>query len=181
MRGSIDPCTTGLGQRGRISFIGLHLPRARSIHRRVIRIGDDHLVSQCLEMLRHPLTFGTAFDQNPQHRASPKHPIEIRLASYRPSARARRSRLLGRSEFDYAVCADRWQHIPWLTSPLRLRARYSTVELTLPRQGTSAASSHLCVGLRRSENRNSRYGLSLSRVMMSSSTCRSVSSIVPSV
>src|SRR5262245_19447168 len=65
MRRSVEPMATRLGEGRDIAPIGFHASAAMPIHQAVIRISDDDLVAQRLEMLRHPFTLGRGFDQNP--------------------------------------------------------------------------------------------------------------------
>src|SRR5437588_6989933 len=55
-------------------WIGFGAPRARGIHRRVILIGNQHLVAERLQVSRDPLALRTRLEQDlrpppiPQHR-----------------------------------------------------------------------------------------------------------------
>ena len=52
------------------SRVRFHLRRRSRLLRRVIHIGDDHLVARGLERLRHPFTLGPRLQQN-SHRPEP--------------------------------------------------------------------------------------------------------------
>src|SRR5262249_41385501 len=69
-RGAITAPLTRLRHSGRISSIGLDPTAPVSIHRRKIRIRDDHLVAERLEVLRHPLALRRGFHHN-AHRGPP--------------------------------------------------------------------------------------------------------------
>jgi hypothetical protein len=80
MHRAVPAAAIRFGQGGDVASIRLDLPSHLAIHRRVIRVGDDHRVPRGLERLRDPLAFGAALHQNP----------------HRPMARKRRHQLLGR-------------------------------------------------------------------------------------
>ena len=94
MRGPIDPPPARDRQRRHIPFVGLDLARPRPIHRRVIRIGHDHLVAERLELLRDPLALGTALQQNPQARPTAEDPIELRPRRVDPTIQDHRLLLI---------------------------------------------------------------------------------------
>ena len=60
-------------QRACIALVRLHPPRAGGIHRRVARLGDDHLVAQSPEMPRDPLALGRRLDPNARRRPAAEH------------------------------------------------------------------------------------------------------------
>lgn len=66
MGNAIHAQAEGLGQGARIALVGLHPTRPRGVHRRIVRIGDDHLVPQRLQMARDPLTLRRGLEQNPR-------------------------------------------------------------------------------------------------------------------
>src|SRR4029450_9435485 len=71
-RPSIHPMPPRFAEGRDIATIGFHASAAMPIHQAVIRIRHDDLVAQRLEMLRHPLTLGRGFDQNPCVWAPPE-------------------------------------------------------------------------------------------------------------
>src|ERR1035437_340105 len=54
------------GESTSIPLICLHSTSARCIHRCLIRICDDNLVTETLEMLGDPFTLGRCFEKNPR-------------------------------------------------------------------------------------------------------------------
>ena len=93
MRRAIPPAAIRLGQRRHVAPIGLDLRRIVAIHRRIIRIGDDHLVPRRLERLRHPLALGPRLEQDPHRAPTREHrrPIARRVVTTRRSRRTRPS------------------------------------------------------------------------------------------
>jgi hypothetical protein len=57
---------TRLGEGARVPSVRLQFAAALRIHRREVGVGDDHLVSQCLEAPRHPLAFCRGLDEDPR-------------------------------------------------------------------------------------------------------------------
>jgi len=57
----------------RLALIGLRAPGAIDIHRRVVRVGDDHLVAERLLVARHPLALRARLEQNSRAWPVPKH------------------------------------------------------------------------------------------------------------
>jgi hypothetical protein len=58
MDGAIRADSTGFGERGGISTIRFDRPCSKAIHRRVVRIGDDDLIAEALEVRGDPFAFG---------------------------------------------------------------------------------------------------------------------------
>jgi hypothetical protein len=51
-------------QRPRIALIGLRAPGPIGMHRRVVRVRDDHLVAERLQVARHPLALRARLQEN---------------------------------------------------------------------------------------------------------------------
>src|SRR5439155_1995797 len=66
MRAPVGAQETRLGQGARVPSVRLHFAGALRVHRREVRVGDDHLVAQRLEAPRHPLAFGRGLDEDPR-------------------------------------------------------------------------------------------------------------------
>src|SRR5262249_2799477 len=62
-----------LRQRRYVPSIGLHAAAPVPVHRREIRIGHDHLMTERLQVLRDPLTLGRRLEQNAHARPTPEH------------------------------------------------------------------------------------------------------------
>ena len=73
-----------LGERPRIAPVGLHPPRARGVHRREVRVGDDHGEPQRLEVARDPLTLGAGLEEHSRGRQWPKDGGEAVVAGEDP-------------------------------------------------------------------------------------------------
>jgi len=73
MRDPVSAESTRFGKSARIPLVSLHAARARRIHRRVVRIGNDHFVAQILEMPRDPLAFRTRFKKDPSSWSIAEH------------------------------------------------------------------------------------------------------------
>ena len=67
MRATIEPVPIRLRERCDVAPIGFHPPSARSIHQRVVRISDHHLVAKTLQMLSDPFAAATTLHQD-SHR-----------------------------------------------------------------------------------------------------------------
>jgi hypothetical protein len=67
MCGPIDTALTGFRQ-GHIPPIRFDAATPVPIHRPQIRIGDDHLVAECLQALGHPLALRRGLHENAQAR-----------------------------------------------------------------------------------------------------------------
>jgi hypothetical protein len=65
MRRTVGPQPAGIHQRLGIPPVGLHPPAAGRVHRRVVRVGDDHLVAEILQATGHPFALGRGLDQDP--------------------------------------------------------------------------------------------------------------------
>jgi hypothetical protein len=70
MRLAVRPRAARLGQRPRIALVRLHAPHPMRVHRRVPRIGDDHLVPELLQIPRHPLALRRRLKQDPKALSS---------------------------------------------------------------------------------------------------------------
>src|SRR5438552_1643166 len=55
---------TGFGQGPGIAPVGLHPPLPLAGHRRVVRVGDDDLMTQLFETACHPLALGPRLEQD---------------------------------------------------------------------------------------------------------------------
>ena len=60
-------------QRARVALVGLGASRAIGVHRRVVRVGHDHLVAQRFEVAGHPLAFRARLEQNTRSRSLTEH------------------------------------------------------------------------------------------------------------
>lgn len=74
MRDPIGPQPTRLHQRSRIPPVRLRPSRPRRVHRREVRIGDDYLMPQLLQMPRHPLALRARLEQNARPRTPSRAP-----------------------------------------------------------------------------------------------------------
>jgi hypothetical protein len=72
MRQTVNPALARSRQGGDIASVRLHPPASLTIHRRVIGIGDDDLMTKRLEVLRDPCTFCRSFEQNAHPRSAPE-------------------------------------------------------------------------------------------------------------
>src|SRR5205085_6574962 len=66
---AIVAALAGVAQGTGVALVRLDLLRERRVHRREVRVGDNDLVAEALEVLRHPLTFGRRFDQDVDGRS----------------------------------------------------------------------------------------------------------------
>ncbi len=76
------PRATRLGQGSRIPLIRLHSSHPVRVHRRVRRVGDDRLVTELLQIPRHPFALGRRLEQDP-HPISPAEILRQVLAARR--------------------------------------------------------------------------------------------------
>ena len=146
MRAPIQTQPARRGQRRHISLVGLDPARAVPVHRRVIGIHHDHLVSHRLEMLGHPLTLRAALQQNPHPRAHRKHAVEIRPRGVDPAIEHDLAGLIENAdlaatemEIDGTIFHG-WLLLCALSASNPCAAQASTS------QGQPAASSHLLSG-----------------------------------
>jgi hypothetical protein len=72
MRQTINPALTRFRQGCDIPSVGLHPPVSLTIHRCVIGIRDDDLMTKRLEVLCDPFTFRRGFEQNAHPRSAPE-------------------------------------------------------------------------------------------------------------
>jgi hypothetical protein len=56
-----------------ITPVDLHLAGPRRIHRREVRVGDNHLVAKRLETADHPFAIGRGLDQHPGMEPGSQH------------------------------------------------------------------------------------------------------------
>jgi hypothetical protein len=113
-----------------------------TVHRREIRVRHDHLMAECLQVLRDPLTLGRRLEQHAHARSSPEHHrhprvVAIRRSTISPSLRQDSTLAFLLVQVDGTIL-DGW------SSPCASRARFSNVE----RKATTslrrpAASSYL--------------------------------------
>lgn len=87
MRRPIGANAERLGQRPGVALVCLHAARPRGVHRSIVRIGDDDLVSECLETLRDPFALRTGLEQNPRRRAIPEYRGESLATGHDPLLR----------------------------------------------------------------------------------------------
>ena len=92
-----------------------YAPAPVTIHRRVIRIGDDDLMSERLEVLRDPFTLRRGFEQNAHPRSAPERRGQS-ISRRRNATVKDLARSLSRSESDFPSCVGRWHHTPRLVS-----------------------------------------------------------------
>jgi hypothetical protein len=76
MRGMVCPVLTGLGQRRHVPAVSFDAPTAVAVHRGVVRIRDDDLMPQVLQVLRDPLTLRRGLHENAHPRSTPEHVTE---------------------------------------------------------------------------------------------------------
>src|SRR5688572_104645 len=134
---------TGLGEGCGVSLVRLDAPRARPIHQRVIGIRDDYLVPQAFQTLRHPFGFGAGLQQNPHARPRAKELREGGASCVDATIFHHRALVLHDANLTTsAMKIDGTIFHGWLLLFMRLE-RVTLVELTLPRRGQPAASSHL--------------------------------------
>ena len=85
MSGAVGPEQAGLGQGPGIPPIGLDLARARRIHGREVRVGDDDLVAERLQAAGDPFAVGRGLDHNPGAGPGPEHGVKaLRLGPDAP-------------------------------------------------------------------------------------------------
>ena len=75
----------GLRQHPGIPPIGFHAPTPFRIHRRVVRIGHDHLVAALLDRLRDPFALGRCLEQHARPRAAGEPLGEVLARALNPS------------------------------------------------------------------------------------------------
>jgi hypothetical protein len=73
MRAPVGAQQTRLRQRAGVSPVRLDLATALRVHRREVRVGDDHFVPESLQAPRDPLALGCGLDQDPRSRPAPQH------------------------------------------------------------------------------------------------------------
>src|SRR5262249_16659139 len=73
VRHAIGPMLTRLRQRGDVAAVGFGPPGPMAVHRAVVRIGHDHVMSDLLEVLRDPLTLRGRLHQHAHARPTPKY------------------------------------------------------------------------------------------------------------
>src|SRR2546426_4187082 len=64
MRRPVGPQSAGFGKGLRIATVRLHPAMYLTIHRRVVRVGDDDLMTQVFQTPCHPLALGSRLDQD---------------------------------------------------------------------------------------------------------------------
>jgi hypothetical protein len=64
VRCAVGPELARLAERPRIAPIGFDLAAARRVHRREVRVGDDHLMPERFEAAGHPLALGRGLAQD---------------------------------------------------------------------------------------------------------------------
>src|SRR4029453_4206328 len=73
MRGTVRAEPACFCQGPGITPVGLHLASPRRVHRREVRVRDNHLVAKRLETAGHPFAIGRGLDQDPSAGPGPEH------------------------------------------------------------------------------------------------------------
>ena len=102
VRRPVRPEPARLGERAGVAPVGLHVARVRRVHRRVARVGDDHLVPERLQAARRPLTLGGGLEQDARRRPVTQDRGEARGVRADPPL-DERSRLLQDAELRVAL------------------------------------------------------------------------------
>ena len=117
VRNPIRPETKRFRERARVAFVRLHPATPRGVHRRVIGIGDNDRMPECLEVPRHPFTFCCRLEQHARRRPLAQHRGES-LAT-RHDATVRDRAVLGEdAELTLAFVQIESYRIHWLASPV---------------------------------------------------------------
>ena len=156
MRGPIGPGPARVHQRAGIALVRRGPARPMRIHRGIIRIRDDDLVPQGLEMRGDPRTLRRGFEQNAGPRPTPEQRGESGLAGGNAKL-AQRAVLVAEAELALALVQIESCY-PWLASracaPSRNgeRVKYVWSGRLLPRTRGGPATASYQLDFARDDN-----------------------------